>query len=417
MTHDKDTEWELIGGGPRRPALSVGSEGEPVDEWIAAYLEQHRLRMARGLQLLKELGADDNELLAMEWGDGRRTQKWIEAVEHANERRDFEQMLSLIRYGVPVPDAALPYVLPFFERVRRRITPLGRGKPGRNPLPLYKRVIEDERFAAEAEVRKRLSAGEPEETVYEDVAAKFGMSAETLRNIKEGRHGAHERAKRQRRSANEEAPAVRAGSEGQLVDKRIVPDDFVAAQDYPWDPEFLQWLEDNGLGFLTDDEEPIRAINWNEDLPQDYWSQEWISAIEDGQKRLDFRALLSMIINGVPVPVEAEDFVIQFFKTVKRKLNPKGQGKGGRDPIPLYDRVTESLWNEAETKVKKLIAEGLTKDRAIERVSAGSGMSESEKETLHRILAGKHGAHERAKRRRRADDAAGARNPRKRRGP
>ena len=57
MTHDKDTEWELIGGGPRRPAISVGSEGEPVDEWIAAYLEQHRLRMARGLQLLKELGA------------------------------------------------------------------------------------------------------------------------------------------------------------------------------------------------------------------------------------------------------------------------------------------------------------------------------------------------------------------------
>jgi hypothetical protein len=49
------------------------------------------------------------------------------------------------------------------------------------------------------------------------------------------------------------APAVGTGSEGSTVGKQITPDEFP--------PEFHQWLEDNGAGWLVDDDEPARAID------------------------------------------------------------------------------------------------------------------------------------------------------------
>ena len=186
------------------------------------------------------------------------------------------------------------------------------------------------------------------------------------------------------------------------------------APEFP--PEFLQCLAESGAGFLIDEEEPARAIDWNEDLPQDPWSQEWISAIEDAIERQDCGALVSLIVFGVPVPEQALPFILQFFERVERKLAPEGKRRRGRDPIPLYQRVTESIRNSADAKLRARLAAGMPEALSVAEVAAEFHMSE---ETLRDIKAGKHGAHERAKRLRRGNDAEGAvrATPKKRRGP
>jgi hypothetical protein len=181
-------------------------------------------------------------------------------------------------------------------------------------------------------------------------------------------------------------------------------------------PEFLQWLAANRAGFLIDEDEPLRAIDWNEELPQDFWSREWISAIEDANKRQDCSALVSLVIYGALVPEQALQFIFQFFERVERKLTPHGKRRHGRDPIPLYERVTESTRSLADAKLRARLAAGMPEDLAVTEVAAEFHMSE---ETLRDIKAGKHGAHERAKRRRRGNDTEGAvrATPKKRRGP
>ena len=127
-------------------------------------------------------------------------------------------------------------------------------------------------------------------------------------------------------STSEVAPAVGTDSEGSPIDKQIM---------HEFSPEFLQWLEDIGAGFLIDDDEPARAIYLYEDL--DYWTQEWISALEDMDERQDYCALVSLIYHSAPVPSRAKEHILDFFKRIRLKLAPKGaRGKGGHPPNPSY---------------------------------------------------------------------------------
>ena len=158
-------------------------------------------------------------------------------------------------------------------------------------------------------------------------------------------------------STSEVAPAVGTGSEGSPIDKQIMPDEFP--------PEFHQWLEDNGTGYLIDDDEPARAIDLYEDL--DYWTQQWISAIEDMDERQDYAALFSLISGSVPVPSRAERHILDFFKRIHLKLAPKGaRGKGGRPPTPsyIYPALKQSRLDEAIAELR-----GVKKEDFAEKVN------------------------------------------------
>jgi hypothetical protein len=146
-------------------------------------------------------------------------------------------------------------------------------------------------------------------------------------------------------STSEVARAVGTGSEGSPIDTQIMADEF--------HPECLQWLEDCGAGFLIDDYEPARAIDLYQDL--DYWTQQWISAIEDMDERQDYCALVSLIFGSVPVPSPAERHILDFFKRICLKLAPKGaRGKGGRPPKPSYisPALKESRLDEAIAELR-----------------------------------------------------------------